>query len=196
MTREARAYLTLASTVLSPAEPRLVAIGGLSGTGKTSLAQALAPTLGPVPGARIVRSDVLRKRAFGVAPETRLPPKAYDRGTTDRVYRELCGEAAEALAVGYAVIADAVFLRPDERQAIAEVARSADTPFTGLWLEASPELLARRIAARTDDASDADVEVMRRQLDLDPGTVTWTRIDAGQDAGSLVARVRDLLASR
>jgi hypothetical protein len=196
LTQEARAYLSLAGSLLSPGRPRLVAIGGLSGTGKTSLAQALAPTLGPVPGARIVRSDVLRKRAFGVAPETRLPPEAYDRGTTDRVYRELCSEAAEALAAGYAVIADAVFLRPDERQAIAEAGRSAGTPFTGLWLEASPELLARRIAARTDNASDADVEVMRRQLDLDPGTVTWTRIDAGQDEASTAAMVRDLLASQ
>jgi len=195
LAEEALAYLSLASALLIPRQPRLVAIGGISGTGKSSLAHALAPGLGPVPGARIVRSDVLRKREFGAAPEVRLPPTAYGPETTERVYRSLCVVAAEALAAGYAVVADAVFLRPEERQAIAETARAKGVPFIGLWLEAPPDLLAHRIEARRNDASDADVEVMRRQLGHDSGTVTWARIDAGTDASATAAMARSLLGS-
>src|SRR5262249_5530613 len=69
----AREYLALARRLLTPEPPRLVAIGGLSGTGKSTLAYGLAPDLGATPGARVVRSDIVRKRLMGVAPEVRLP---------------------------------------------------------------------------------------------------------------------------
>ena len=192
--QESRTYLALATELLSPRESRLVAIGGLSGTGKTGLAHRVAPALGSVPGARILRSDVLRKQSFGVPPETRLSASAYERDVTDRVYRALCEKAAEALAGGYAVLADAVFLRPDERHDIAEIARAKGVRFTGLWLEAAPELLARRIESRESDASDADIEVMRRQIALDPGPVTWHRIDAGGDLARTTERASAILA--
>lgn len=195
LAEETRSYLSLARALLKPREARLVAIGGLSGTGKSSLAHALAPELGPVPGARIVRSDVLRKRGFGVAPETPLPPSAYDPATTERVYRALCDEAGEALSAGYAAVADAVFLRPEERGAITETARAAGARFVGLWLEAPPGVLARRIEGRAADASDADVAVMRRQLSIDPGAVTWTRIGAAEDTRSTAARARAVLGT-
>jgi predicted kinase len=192
---EARAYLALAIELLIPRAPRLVAIGGLSGTGKTSLAHALAPALGAVPGARILRSDVLRKRSFGVSPETRLPAAAYEPAVSEQVYRMLCEEAAEALAAGYAALADAVFLRPEERHAIAEVARSKGVPFTGLWLEAAPDNLARRIESRERDASDADAEVMRRQAALDPGPINWRRIDTSGDLDRTAGRAREILTA-
>jgi aminoglycoside phosphotransferase family enzyme/predicted kinase len=191
---ESRAYLALAIELLCPRAPRLVAIGGLSGTGKTSLAHALAPALGPVPGARILRSDVLRKRSFGVSPETRLPRAAYEPAASERVYLMLSREASETLGGGYAVLADAVFLRPEERRAIGEVARSRGVPFVGLWLEAEPESLARRIERREGDASDADVEVMRRQAALDPGPVSWRLIDAGGGIERTVEQARAILA--
>src|SRR3546814_17867879 len=74
---QAQAYLRLASELLEPVEPRLVAIGGLSGSGKSTLAASLAHELGRAPGARILRSDVLRKRLAGVAPETSLDDSRY-----------------------------------------------------------------------------------------------------------------------
>ena len=191
---ESRAYLAMATELLSPRVPRLIAIGGLSGTGKTSLAHALAPGLGPVPGARIIRSDALRKRSFSVTPETRLPASAYEHEATERVYRALYDEAQETLAGSYAVLADAVFLRPEERHAIEEVAGGKGVRFDGLWLEAPPEHLARRIEARKNDASDADVAVMRRQLTLDPGRIAWHRIDAGGDLARTVEQARVVLA--
>ena len=76
MAAEARRYLELAAQFLRPRSCRLIAIGGLSGTGKSTLAAALAPCL----GARVLRSDVIRKRLFGVAPETQLPASAYTSG--------------------------------------------------------------------------------------------------------------------
>ena len=192
---ESRAYLALATEALAPRAPRLVATGGLSGTGKTSLAHALAPALGPIPGARIVRSDVLRKRSFGVSPETKLPAAAYEPAVSDRVYRLLYREAAETLSAGYAVVADAVFLRPEERDAVAAIAREKGLRFTGFWLDAAPEILARRIEGREKDASDADVAVMRRQTALDPGPIAWHRIDAGSDLSLTVEQARRILAS-
>ena len=97
----------------STATRRLIAIGGLSGSGKSTLAAALAPELGAAPGARVLRSDVLRKRKFGVAPETAIPAEGYAPGVTSAVYVELCDRAAIALRAGYSAIIDAVALAPE-----------------------------------------------------------------------------------
>lgn len=189
----ARAYLVAALGYLRPASPRLVAIGGLSGTGKSTLAYAIAPGLGGPLGGRVIRSDVTRKRLAGVAPETRLPETAYGREASRAVYAALCDGAAAALAAGRPVIADAVFAAPEERAAIAAVAADAGVAFHGLWLEASAGLLEARIAARSGDASDATVAVLRRQLGYDLGIIDWTRIDVGGDRDSCLSRARAAL---
>ncbi len=183
----AASYLALALTLLQRAPPRLIAVGGFSGTGKSLLAQALAARLPPPPGARLLRSDVLRKRLAGVAPETRLPRESYSLEAARRVYAALQDEAAATLAAGRSVIVDATFLRPDERDAIAAVAARAGVPFTGLWLEAPAAVLAARIAARHDDASDADRAVLERQLTMDPGAISWQRIDAARGSAETLA---------
>src|SRR5205085_12519516 len=108
---EARRYVEEAAAMLRPGPPRLVAIGGLSGSGKSSLALRLAPELGVLPGARVLRSDVLRKRRFGIVPEEKLPREAYRPEMTALVYRELCERAALALQSGYAAVIDAVAFR-------------------------------------------------------------------------------------
>jgi aminoglycoside phosphotransferase family enzyme/predicted kinase len=190
---EARAYLDLAESLLSGSPPRLIAVGGLSGTGKSTLAAALAPDFLPAPGARVIRTDVLRKRLFGVAPEARLPQDAYDRAATIKVYDALFAEAATILASGYTAIADAVFLAPGERAAIEAVAARMGIPFTGLWLTAPPEILANRLDRRRGDASDADRAIMEMQLTIDPGQIGWRQIDAAQDA---VTAARAALAQR
>jgi len=177
MAAEARSYLKLAAQFLQPRSRRLVAIGGLSGTGKSTLAAALAPSL----GARVLRSDVIRKRLFEVAPETRLPTSAYRPQVSRRVYQTLRRKAANMLAAGYSVIVDAVSLKLSERQSFVTVAEAAGVPFTGIWLEAPPVTMDRRLRARRHDASDASPEVLAQQLQQDPGTVEWVRIDAGAD---------------
>ena len=190
---QAQAYLALAGALIDPHPPILVAIGGRSGTGKSTLAQMLAAEFKPAPGARVIRSDVLRKRLFDVAPETRLPPSAYDDATTARVYAALQDQAAATLAGGYTAIVDAAFLRAEERERIATTAAQSRVPFVGLWLEAPPEILAARIGARTGDASDADLGVLKLQLGLETGAITWQRIDASFDVARGADSARALI---
>lgn len=192
---QARAYLDLALALLRPAARRLVAIGGLSGTGKSTLAQLVAPALGAAPGARIVRSDMLRKRLAGVEPEAKLPSHSYTPDTNALVYQALYEETETALASGNVAIADAAFLRPEERMAIERVARERAVPFVGLWLEGPTELLADRIAARRDDASDAGTRVLHLQLGYDLGRIDWHRIDVSRDLATLAAEAQRLIAA-
>lgn len=193
--RRAQSYLDEAVELLCTRTPRLIAIGGLSGVGKSTVAQALAPEVTPMPGARVVRSDVLRKRLFDVAPEVRLPPSAYDQATNARVYRTMQEHAWTSLAAGFTAIVDAAFLRPDERDNIAEVAKRAGVPFTGLWLEAPADVLQQRVTARHGDASDADAQIVRQQLTYDIGPVDWHRIDATRGTAANVAALRSFIAA-
>ena len=190
---EARRYLAEAEAALAPAPTRLVAIGGLSGSGKSTLAAGLAAELGRRPGARVLRSDVLRKLHFGSDPESQLPPEAYTPEVNERVYRDLCDRARVALRAGSAAIIDAVALRPDDRRAFAAVAASAGVPFTGLWLDAPPSAMGARLGARRGDASDASHAVLQLQLAHDPGVIEWTRIDAGGNAETAQAAARRAL---
>ena len=190
---EAHRYLALAHSALHWPPPCLVAIGGLSGSGKSTLAAHLAPDLGPVPGARVLRSDVFRKRRFGIVPETPLPESAYGEHVTKDVYGDLCAKAAAALRGGYSAIIDAVALSPEERAAFAVVAAEAKVPFTGFWLDAPFSAMADRIRARRGDASDASVEILERQLHNTLSQLDWHRIDAGSSPKATLGAARKAL---
>ncbi|MCW2243452.1 bifunctional aminoglycoside phosphotransferase/ATP-binding protein [Azospirillum canadense] len=192
--REAAGYLDFAIRALDPAPPRLVAVGGLSGTGKTRLALGLAPWLGPMPGAVVLRSDVLRKRLFGAADTDRLPAEAYDAAVTRRVYAMLVDKARRVLAAGHAAVVDAVHARPEERAAIAAAARDSGLKFDGVWLDAPLDTRVARVASRRGDASDATAEVAKSQESYDVGAIDWLRVDAGRDAADALAAVRERLA--
>jgi uncharacterized protein len=185
MTAEARSYLDLAAQFLRPRPGRLIAIGGLSGSGKSTLAAALAPVL---------RSDVIRKRLFGVAPETRLPANAYAAEISCLVYETLRQKATAALAAGYSVIIDAVSLTPQERQSFAAVAKAGAVPFSGLWLAAPTSTMETRLRARRRDASDASPTVLAQQLRQDAGPIDWATIDAGSGPEACLAAARRALA--
>jgi hypothetical protein len=194
MAAEARRYLDFAEDVLRPFPCRLIAIGGLSGSGKSTLAAGLAPELGRRPGARLLRSDVTRKLALGVDPETPLPETAYTPEITRRVYDALREKAAAVLVAGHTAIIDAVSLLACERHSFSEIARKAGVPFSGLWLDAEPAVMGQRIRARRSDASDATTEVLQSQLRQDPGEMDWIRIDAGGGAEHCLAAACRALA--
>ncbi|WP_431858298.1 AAA family ATPase [Azospirillum sp.] len=190
---EAAAYLEQAVAALEPPPPRLMAVGGLSGTGKTTLARGLAPDLGAAPGALILRSDALRKQLMQVDETVRLPADAYTPAATQRVYAELGRRAGVALAAGHAVLADAVYSRPEERAAIEAAARRAGVAFQGLWLEADLPARVGRVDARRGDASDATAAVVRAQQGYETGNVAWARLDAGGDPAAVLHAAKGML---
>jgi aminoglycoside phosphotransferase family enzyme/predicted kinase len=179
--RAAHELLARAVAYLDAAQPVLVAVAGLSGTGKSTLAARLAPCIPPAPGAVHLRTDLIRKALAGVGATERLPAATYTREASARVYAELARQARIALSAGASVVADAVSAHAEERSALREIARDMNVPFRGLWLTAPPETLTARVAARRNDASDATADVVRAQIAWqtgDPGE-GWTAIDAG-----------------
>lgn len=181
-----RAYFDLARRLLEPPRSGVIAIGGLSGAGKSSVAAALAPRLGSV-GARILNSDRIRKKLFGAQPTDRLPKAAYASDVSERVYREMFEEAARVAQTGWPVIVDAVFDRPQDRDAIARVAQTAGAPFFGLWLDVDLARRVGRVENRRNDVSDATPDVLRMQMEKATGAIDWTRIDAAQDIATIIA---------
>ncbi len=188
--QSARRYFDLALELLTPAKPTVVGIGGLSGTGKSVLARALAPRLAPAPGALIIRSDVERKAAFGVGEHDHLPADAYRAEATDNIYRILTEKAARLARAGHSVIVDAVFARPDERAAIEAAAAAAGADFRDLFLVADLPTRLERVGAREPDASDADAAVARSQEEFKIGMLTWTTVDASGSPEQTLTKAR------
>jgi hypothetical protein len=173
----------------------LIAVGGLSGSGKSRLAREIAPHLGAAPGARVVRTDVQRKRLARIDLFDRLPPESYTPEASRRTYDACFDEAACALAAGQSVVFDAVSLKPEERDGIEALAGRYKVPFLGLWADAPLAVRLERVGSRRDNVSDAGAEVARRQEEADLGDMTWTVIDSSGTrkntvAGAL-AKIRD-----
>jgi hypothetical protein len=146
--------------------PCLVLTCGLSGSGKTSLARAVAAPL----GALHVRSDVERKRLAGLGPldDSRSPPDGgiYSRDFTERTYTRLRDCTADALQARENVIVDAAFLKRDERRDMLGLAQRMAVPFAVLHCEAPLAVLHERLESRArsgGDASEAGVAILARQ---------------------------------
>ncbi len=191
-TSDARRLFEAACAFLAPARRDLIAIGGLSGTGKSALAAVLAASTGRAPGAVNLRSDIERKWLFGAGEFDRLPDEAYSAQSTERVYERLHGLAAAALCAGQSAILDAVHLRPEDREAAKRIADQNHARFTGLWLEAPLEILEERVTKRAKDASDATAGIVAAQAKQPPGALAWRRVDA---SGPLEATAASALAA-
>ena len=165
--REAHGYLELAAKYARPPRPALLVTCGLSGSGKTTVSQAVLERLGAVR----VRSDVERKRMFGMAPLDRSAAEAvgglYAPRATEATYDRLRGLARCIVDAGWIAIVDATFLGRELRQAFRALAAELSVPFVILSLEAPEPTLRARIMqrrARGADASDADLAVLARQI--------------------------------
>ncbi|MGN6748153.1 MAG: AAA family ATPase [Xanthobacteraceae bacterium] len=188
--RAARRYFDLAERLLAPVKPTVLGLGGFSGTGKTILARLLAPWLDPAPGALVFRSDIERKTLYGVGEDERLPPTAYRPEVSEQVYRLLIDKAARVARAGHSAIVDAVFARAEERAALENAVAGAGAKFHGLFLAADLAVRLQRVGKRAGDASDADVEVARKQDEFVTGTITWTHIDAGGSPAQTLGKAR------
>lgn len=189
----AAGFMAQACGYLQPQPPVLVALGGLSGTGKTTLAKQIAAQIGRRPGAVHIRSDLERKALFGVDPLHRLPQSAYDPPVTEKVYRRMREKARHALAAGHAVILDSVHGTLDERQDAGRIASDLGCAFHGIWLDLDTAGRGARVAQRKRDASDADAAVARRQAAMKLGPIDWTRIKAAGDLATLAAQALSVL---
>jgi uncharacterized protein len=175
---EAKRYFDLAGRLITPRPPLLVAVGGLSGTGKSVLARRLAGMIEPPPGGVIVRSDVIRKRLFDVNETTALPEQAYRPETSARVYEALYDGAQRIIAQGLSAVIDASFMHQEQRVAIHRLAHKHNTRFIGLFLMADLATRLARIEHRKKDASDATREVALKQEATAIGAMDWHVIDA------------------
>jgi len=191
--RVARAYFSFALRAIAPPAPRLVAVGGLSGTGKSRLARDLAPDILPMPGAVIVRSDVERKALYGLGESEKLPKTAYAPAVTERVYAVMLDKARHVVACGHSAIVDAVFAQPQERDDFTELAKSARVRSRGLFLTADLKTRLSRVGGRVRDASDADQTVARTQESYDLGQLDWSRIDASGTPENTLGQAKTVL---
>ncbi len=157
------------------------------------MARLLLGGSAPGIGLSLLRSDLIRKRLHGVAPNERLDANAYSTCRSAEVYRKLERRARDLLEAGRTVIADATFLDQAARTRIEQTARDLEVPFHGIWLDAPRSILAERIAARRDDASDATIDVLAQQAEREIGPLTWTVIDAGNDAAQVAGDIQQQL---
>jgi aminoglycoside phosphotransferase family enzyme/predicted kinase len=190
----AREYLRMADELLRPAKPLLIAIGGFSGSGKSSVAKGIAPAFGAPPGALIVRSDEIRKRLCGVPLLERLGPEGYTADVSRRVYETLAQRARDGILNGRAVVADAVFADQTQRRMMERIASDLGVTFVGCWLSAPEEVLVARAEQRQHDPSDADATVVHRQHRHGTEPIDWPVVDATGTKDAVVEAVSNLLS--
>ncbi|HTO79625.1 MAG TPA: AAA family ATPase, partial [Methylocystis sp.] len=186
---EAREDFALARELAREAPPLVVAVGGFSGSGKSSVAAALAPLIGAPPGARTLNSDRLRKTLFGAEPNERLPQEAYASAVSVKVYAQMIDEARRVAASPWPVVVDAVFDKEEARQEIEAAAKRAGAPFLGVWLDAPLEARLERVDARKGDPSDATRDVLLRQMRGETGAIEWLRLDAARPAAEIAEEI-------
>ncbi|MEJ2603468.1 MAG: AAA family ATPase [Gammaproteobacteria bacterium] len=164
-----RRYLALAAAGRRRLPGFLCLMMGVSGSGKSTIAEALAARYSAIR----LRSDVERKRLYDLAPsadsaDAGLTERLYSPATSDRVYAQLAHLAETVLDAGLPVIVDATFLEHRRRSVFRELAAQRRLPFLLVHCIAGEAELERRLTARRRDsreASEADVVVMRGQLE-------------------------------
>jgi uncharacterized protein len=178
-----RAYIDCATRALARRKPVMILVSGLSGSGKTWLAERLAPLLGAVH----LRSDVERKRLTGLQEldrsDSAVGEGIYARSSTNRVYEYLASAAEDVLLGGYIVIIDATFARREYRDLFRKLARRHGVPDCLIQCRAPDNVLVNRInerASHRQDASEADVKVLTWQKE------NWEPI-AADESGSLMS---------
>jgi predicted kinase len=193
---DAQRYLKLAQSMLEPMAPQLIAIGGLSGTGKTTIARGLAPSVAGAFGGIHLRSDIERKRRAGADPLETLPERAYTPQANEATYQALLSRAKACLKAGQTVVVDAVFSKASQRQMIEALASKQGCRFTGIWLDAPLEDRVCRVAQRQNDASDADAAVVARQGRVSLDNVNWAVVSTLGSLEDTRARVGAQLCPR
>lgn len=190
---EARVLLDLALRHLEEGRVRLVLVGGLPGTGKSTVANALAAAL----TFEVLHSDVVRKELLGLRPDesarSAFGEGAYAPAHTDRTYTELLGRAVEHLSMGESVVLDASWTDPRWRERAAELADTTASELLVLECRAPREVADARIAARIDaTGSDATAAVAATMA---AASAPWSGAVALDTTGPIDATVSSAIAA-
>lgn len=200
---EYRRYVQLAEDYTVQTHPWLCLVQGISGTGKSRLAQALAAET----GALVLSSDVERKRLFSLNMHERsgseLHAGLYSAAASERTYTRLMDLARTLLQAGFPVIVDATFLKRAHREPAYALAAALGCRLTVASLKADLEVLKQRVTARLDagtDPSEADSAVLIWQSthqepvqDDEPGCHVALDTSVAQHPEDVQLRVRELL---
>ena len=177
-------YLNLAQSYVRGTRPLLIITRGVSASGKSTLSQSLLEQLGAIR----IRSDVERKRIFGLQPEDEgraaVGKGIYCLEATRKTYSKLTELTADIVDAGYSVIVDAAFLHYEERLQFRKLAEHKKVPFIILECKADTATLRRRIMQRTKDVSDADLQVLEMQLS------TWQSLRAEEQCCAVLVDTR------
>lgn len=161
---ELHTYINLAHHISQSKQATLMITRGMSASGKSTISHPLATELSAIR----IRSDVERKRLYALsanesaasAPDTGL----YSKAISAQTYETLLHLTTQALAAGFNVIVDAVFMHPKQRQPFQALAEHHGYRYRILEFTAKPDTLRQRIATREKEASDADINVLEHQL--------------------------------
>jgi predicted kinase len=163
--KSCRSYLRLAQSCLTRRRPAIIITHGLPGCGKSTFAQLALERLGAIR----IRSDVERKRLFGLAPladsKAQIDVDIYSADATWRTYAKLEELARAVIVAGFPVIVDAAFVLHAEREIFRALAKELAVPFVIASLQTDAALLEERLALRNrqgNDASEADVSVLKK----------------------------------
>jgi predicted kinase len=194
-------HLACARVALQRKRPQLILMAGVSGTGKTWLAERLAPSLGAVH----VRSDIERKRLAGLGAQDRshsaLGEGIYDAPMNEAAYERLAECARAALEGGFTAIVDATFQRRSDRAQLCALAGKLGVSAHLILCHAPEATLERRIGERmrrSGEFSEADLSVMRAQLTrFEPIDTSerWSVIDASTETPGIAERIAHELKS-
>ncbi|MBI3771570.1 MAG: AAA family ATPase [Gammaproteobacteria bacterium] len=190
--RDYRRYIALAEQYTIPHQTPLIITHGVSGSGKTTLTQPALEHYGLIR----LRSDVERKRLFGLSPDARTDSAPgsgiYSPDAGQRTYRYLAELARTVINSGWPVVVDATFLKRSERELFQHLARELGIKFIIIHFYADEQLLRHWVMERQQqarDASEATLEILDRQLTTqepltDDEADMIIKIDSGMDTAA------------
>lgn len=192
-----------------PAMTKLIAVGGPTGAGKTTLGYRLAAQVPALAGALVLDNDLVRRELRGHDLRTIMQDEDYTPEVTAQVRARLDVLTREALAQGRDVIDTSGFWGPEVRAHIRALAESCGALFIGIWLDVSRAELERRITKRLAErarepilssarghASDAEIEVLDKYAAIMPLAAPdgWHRVDASASEDSVLRTCTPYLA--
>ena len=189
---EIESYLELATSYVAQPTPKLIITRGLSASGKSTVSQQLLDTLGAIR----IRSDVERKRLFGIDSTSHISndktPGEIDSGIYSaqaslQTYNKLAELASDIICAGYSVIVDAAFLKHEQREPFQQLAKRLEVSYIIMEITAPAEVLRQRIKQRKNDVSDADLMVLEHQL------ASWKALQKDEGNSAVSINTADVL---